>query len=325
MSTTKKIIIAVIAIAALYWIFAGKEQNTTVVTDEPKTEAQTESKDEVVTPQKPSKDVMEEVATTVESTKEEIENKLEEVSASVAALTQAASGAHRSDKNKARDAYRHPVETLAFFGFEPTMTVVEMAPGGGWYTEILAPALKGTGKLYGAHYPDTDEENYYSLSRRRLVKKMASDEVFSEVELTDFTPRTENTIAPEGTADLVLTFRNLHNWGEDGVAMMFADAHKALKAGGVLGVVEHRMPASQNWADNQRSGYFPEALTIELAEKAGFTLAAKSEINANPKDTADHPKGVWTLPPVLRLGEEDKEKYLAIGESDRMTLKFVKQ
>ncbi|WP_181901795.1 class I SAM-dependent methyltransferase [Thalassotalea euphylliae] len=239
-------------------------------------------------------------------------------------LMKAISGDHRSAKNKARDAYRNPKETLAFFGFKPDMTVVEMAPGGGWYTEILAPALKANGKFYGAHYPDTGEDNYFSKSRRRLEQKMASDEVFSKVELTNFTPRVASEIAPAGTADLVLTFRNLHNWGEEGVLQVFKDAHKALKSGGVLGVVEHRMPTSQKWEDNKRSGYFPEQMTIDLAEKAGFKLAAKSEVNANPKDTADHPKGVWTLPPVLRLKEQDKEKYLAIGESDRMTLKFVK-
>ncbi|NMP33513.1 class I SAM-dependent methyltransferase [Thalassotalea sp. M1531] len=241
------------------------------------------------------------------------------------ALMKAVSGDHRSDKNKARDVYRHPKETLTFFGFEPTMTVVEMAPGGGWYTEILAPALKGKGKLYGAHYPDTGADDYYSKSRRRLEEKMKSHEVFSEVELTNFTKNVASDIAPAGTADMVLTFRNLHNWGEEGVLQMFKDAHKALKSGGVLGVVEHRMPASQKWEENKRSGYFPEAMTIALAEKAGFKLAAKSEVNANPKDTADYPKGVWTLPPVLRLKEQDKEKYLAIGESDRMTLKFVKK
>ncbi|WP_448213730.1 class I SAM-dependent methyltransferase [Colwellia sp. MEBiC06753] len=240
------------------------------------------------------------------------------------ALMKAISGEHRSEKNKARDQYRHPAKTLEFFGFEPTMTVVEMAPGGGWYTEILAPALKGTGKLYGAHYPDTGGDDYYSKSRRSLEKKLASNEVFSEVELTNFTPKVASAIAPAGSADLVVTFRNLHNWGEEGVSQMFKDAFKALKSGGVLGVVEHRMPASQNFEENRSSGYFPEALTIQLAEGAGFKLAAKSEINANPKDTADHPKGVWTLPPVLRLKDQDKEKYMAIGESDRMTLKFVK-
>ncbi|MFD2167260.1 class I SAM-dependent methyltransferase [Thalassotalea euphylliae] len=239
-------------------------------------------------------------------------------------LHAAVAGDHRSEKNKARDEYRHPVETLAFFGFEPSMTVVEMAPGGGWYTEILAPALKGTGTFYGAHYPDKGDDSYGSKSRRRLEEKMASNEVFSEVKLTDFTPRQPSEIAPAGTADMVLTFRNLHNWGLDGVEQMFKDANKALKPGGVLGVVEHRLPASKKLEDNKRSGYFPEKLTIELAEKAGFKLAAKSEINANPKDTADHPKGVWTLPPSLALKDQDKEKYIAIGESDRMTLKFVK-
>lgn len=239
-------------------------------------------------------------------------------------LMKAINGDHRNAKNKARDVYRNPKETLAFFGFKPDMTVVEMAPGGGWYTEILAPALKANGKLYGAHYPDTGEDNFFSKSRRRLEQKMASNEVFSKVELTNFTPRVASEIAPAGAADLVLTFRNLHNWGEDGVLQVFKDAHKALKPGGVLGVVEHRMPTSQKWEENKRSGYFPEKMTIELAKKAGFKLAAKSEINANPKDTADHPRGVWTLPPVLRLKEQDKEKYLAIGESDRMTLKFVK-
>ncbi|WP_206486327.1 class I SAM-dependent methyltransferase [Thalassotalea sp. G2M2-11] len=242
----------------------------------------------------------------------------------LALVKKAMSGAHRSAKSKARDQYRHPAETLAFFGFRPDMTVVEITPGGGWYTEILAPALKGTGKLYGAHYPDTGEDNYYTRSRRNLEKKLASDMVFNEVELTDFDPKAGSDLAPAGTADLVLTFRNLHNWGEAGMAQVFKDAYKALKKGGVLGVVEHRMPASQPWQENQKSGYVPQALAVKYAQAAGFTLAATSEINANPKDTATHPKGVWTLPPSLALGEQDKAKYLAIGESDRMTLKFVK-
>ncbi|WP_371187188.1 class I SAM-dependent methyltransferase [Thalassotalea maritima] len=244
--------------------------------------------------------------------------------AAVTALQQAVNAEHRSDKNKLRDQYRNPIATLEFFGFRPDMTVVEIAPGGGWYTEILAPALKGTGKLYGAHYPDTGEDNYYSRSRKALEKKLASNEVYSEVTLTDFTPRVESEIAPQGSADLVLTFRNLHNWRVEGVEQIFKDSYRALKPGGVLGVVEHRMPESQDFEENYKSGYFPQALAIELAEKAGFELAASSEINANPKDTADHPGGVWTLPPVMRLKDEDREKYLAIGESDRMTLKFVK-
>ena len=238
------------------------------------------------------------------------------------ALEQAVSGEHRSAKNKARDEYRHPVETLKFFGFTPEMTVVELTPGGGWYTEILAPALKESGKYYGAHYPDTDEDNYYSKSRKALEKKIASNDIYSEVVLTDFVPRKASEIAPEGTADLVLTFRNLHNWKAEGVEQVFKDAYKALKSGGVLGVVEHRLPAGV--APEKAAGYVSEATTIKQAKAAGFRFAGASEINANPKDMAQHPKGVWTLPPSLRLGETDKEKYLAIGESDRMTLKFVK-
>lgn len=241
-----------------------------------------------------------------------------------AKLEKAIAGEHRAAKNKARDMYRNPKETLEFFGFNSHMTVVEITPGGGWYSEIIAPALKGSGTFYGAHYPDTGEDNYYSNSRKKLEKKFASNAIFSEAVLTDFTPKKESALAPAGTADLVLTFRNLHNWGEEGMKQVFKDAFTALKKGGVLGVVEHRMPESQNWKENQRSGYVPESLVIKFAKDAGFTLAASSKVNANPKDTASHPKGVWTLPPVLALKEKDKEKYLAIGESDRMTLKFVK-
>ncbi|MFT5759966.1 MAG: putative methyltransferase [Alteromonadaceae bacterium] len=239
-------------------------------------------------------------------------------------LDHAINGEHRSDNNKVRDQYRHPHQTLEFFDFNDTMTVVEITPGGGWYTEILAPALKGSGKLYGAHYPDTGEDNYYSNSRKRLEKTLASNAIFSDVILTDFTPKKASALAPEGTADLVLTFRNLHNWGEEGMAQVFKDAYIALKKGGVLGVVEHQMPETQNWEENMRSGYVPKSLVVKYAEAAGFTLAASSDINANSKDTANHPKGVWTLPPSLALKDQDKEKYLAIGESDRMTLKFVK-
>ncbi|OUR80577.1 methyltransferase [Colwellia psychrerythraea] len=245
-----------------------------------------------------------------------------ENTASVKALENAVSGDHRTAKNKARDQYRHPIETLKFFGFTPNMTVVEITPGGGWYTEILAPALKGTGKLYGAHYPDTGEDNYYSNSRKKLVKKLASDVVFSEVVLTDFTPRQESELAPQGTADLILTFRNLHNWKDAGVEQVFKDAFNALKPGGVLGIVEHRLPAGVS--PEKARGYVSEVQTIKQAKAAGFRFAGSTEVNANAKDLAIHPKGVWTLPPVLRLGATDRAKYLAIGESDRMTLKFVK-
>jgi len=245
-----------------------------------------------------------------------------ENNASAKSLEKAVSGDHRTAKNKARDQYRHPIETLNFFGFAPNMTVVEITPGGGWYTEILAPALKGSGTLYGAHYPDTGEDNYYSNSRKKLVKKLASDVVFSEVVLTDFTPRKQSELAPQGTADLVLTFRNLHNWKDAGVEQVFKDAFNALKPGGVLGIVEHRLPVGID-AEKAR-GYVSETKTIKQAKAAGFRFEGSSEVNANAKDLAIHPKGVWTLPPVLALKEQDRAKYIAIGESDRMTLKFVK-
>jgi len=245
-----------------------------------------------------------------------------ENNASAKSLEKAVSGDHRTAKNKARDQYRHPIETLNFFGFTPNMTVVEITPGGGWYTEILAPALKGSGTLYGAHYPDTGEDNYYSNSRKKLVKKLASDVVFSEVVLTDFTPRKQSELAPQGTADLVLTFRNLHNWKDAGVEQVFKDAFNALKPGGVLGIVEHRLPVGID-AEKAR-GYVSETKTIKQAKAAGFRFEGSSEVNANAKDLAIHPKGVWTLPPVLALKEQDRAKYIAIGESDRMTLKFVK-
>ena len=241
-------------------------------------------------------------------------------SASAKALANAVAGDHRTAKNKARDQYRHPIETLNFFGFTPSMTVVEITPGGGWYTEILAPALKGTGKLYGAHYPDTGADDYYSNSRKKLVKKLASDVVFSEVVLTDFTPRQESELAPQGTADLVLTFRNLHNWKDAGVEQVFKDAFNALKPGGVLGVVEHRLPAGGD--AKIAVGYVSESNTIKQAKAAGFRFEASSDINANAKDLAEYK--VWTLPPSLALKDKDRAKYLAIGESDRMTLKFVK-
>ncbi len=239
-------------------------------------------------------------------------------------LEQAISAEYRSDTNKQRDMYRHPKETLEFFGFKENMSVVEISPGGGWYSEILAPALKGSGKFYGAHYPDTGKDDYYSKSRQRLEKKLASSDIFSEMVLTDFIPKKISVLAPPASIDLVLTFRNLHNWGDDGVEQVFKDAFTALKPGGVLGVVEHRMPETQNWQENKRSGYMPASEVIKLANNAGFKLEASSEINANPKDNANHPKGVWTLPPSLALKDKDKAKYLAIGESDRMTLKFIK-
>ena len=240
-----------------------------------------------------------------------------------AQLTKAVASEHRSAANKMRDEYRHPQQTLEFFGFKSSMTVVEITPGGGWYTEILAPALKGKGKLIAAHYPDTGEDNYYSNSRKRLERKLAGHDMYSEVELSNFVPKKASELAPAGSADMVLTFRNLHNWGEEGVQQVFIDAFKALKADGILGVVEHRLPKGAA-SNPMNSGYVSMEKTIAQAKAAGFTLIASSEVNANAKDKASYEKGVWTLPPSFALKDKNKEKYSSIGESDRMTLKFAK-
>ncbi len=235
----------------------------------------------------------------------------------------------RGSTASARDQYRHPAETLAFFGFKPDMTVVEIWPGGGWYSDILAPAVKsGKGTFYAAHFPADSKAKYYLNSLSAYTDKVNNDSRYSATKITEFYPGTHHAVAPEGSADLVLTFRNLHNWymqgDEEAVVNAFKAFYTALKPGGVMGVVDHRLPEAMDGAKAKRSGYVKESWVIELAQKAGFELVAKSEINANPLDTADHPKGVWTLPPRLALGEEDKAKYLAIGESDRMTLKFKK-
>jgi len=224
-----------------------------------------------------------------------------------------------------RDVYRHPAETLDFFGVKPTMTVVEIWPGGGWYTEILAPFLE-SGKLYAAHFAKNSGIKYFDKSRLFFDEKIKADtELYQSLVMAEFSPKMNTLSVPDGSADAVLTFRNVHNWLRSiNEAEAFALFYKALKPGGVLGVVEHRAKAETSWETMKQSGYMTEAYVIALAEKAGFVLDAKSEINANPKDSADHPKGVWTLPPTLRLQDKDREKYLAIGESDRMTLRFKK-
>lgn len=244
------------------------------------------------------------------------------------ALTQAAEHPSRSAANVERDQYRHPVETLSFFEVKPDSVVVEISPGSGWYTEILAPLLAAHGTYYAAHFPADSTSEYYKNSRAGFVAKLAANPVYNRVHLTEFTPNGSATIAPDGSADVVLTFRNLHNWynqgGEEAVLSSFKQFYAALKPGGVLGIVEHRLPESKLSGDWVKSGYFPQSLTVKLAQQAGFNLSASSEVNANANDNADHPRGVWTLPPTLSLKEQDKDKYLAIGESNRMTLKFVK-
>jgi predicted methyltransferase len=237
--------------------------------------------------------------------------------------------AHRTPAYVERDQYRHPKATLEFFGLKSDHTVVEVWPGRGWYTEILAPYLRERGAYYAAGFSLTAEDTpqYQRNITADFAKKLAdTPKLYDRVRLAPLGKPDNWTACPPGTADLVLTFRNVHNWMEGNYELeMFKAFHAALKPGGTLGVVEHRARPGTSREKMVDSGYVTEAHVIEVAEKAGFMLAARSEINANPKDTTDHPKGVWTLPPVLQLKDVDREKYLAIGESDRMTLRFVKK
>ncbi len=241
-------------------------------------------------------------------------------------LQAAAAGKHRSDKNRARDAQRHPVETLSFFGLRDDMNVVELWPGGGWFTEILAPVLAEKGHLTLTSFRPKGEEGPGSKALRERIE--ADPQAYGKVAIKPVTPA-DLSLGPDNSADLVVTFRNVHNWlpGDNGAPLidpLLAAAFRVLKPGGVLGVEEHRANAGTDVPTSAKTGYVSEQTVIEYAEKAGFKLAGKSEVNANPKDTKDHPKGVWTLPPVLELKDQDRAKYEAIGESDRMTLKFVK-
>ena len=210
-----------------------------------------------------------------------------------------------------RDIYRHPYETLSFFGIKPDMTLVELNPGGGWYTEILANYIHYPGTLIAA------QGNYYM---DRFQKKMESDSMYGRVEIVSL----NSNFADPNSVDAVLTFRNLHNWLGPQMDSIFKNSMAALKPGGVFGIVEHRAKPGTSLEAMKKSGYVTEAHAIEVAKKHGFKLVKKSEINANSKDTKDHPKGVWTLPPSLRLDNVDREKYESIGESDRMTLLFRK-
>ena len=232
----------------------------------------------------------------------------------------------RTAANVQRDRYRHPFETLAFFGIEPDDTVVEIWPGGGWYTEILAPYIaRGGGRYYAVGMNDNQLNGV-----RRLMT--ANPQLYGAINLATFPSFAEgDTRVPDGSADAVVTFRNVHNWrmgyqrdsqpyGEEAFRQMF----RMLRPGGTLGVVDHRLPESAEAAREQTSGYVKTSTVRRLAEAAGFRFVGASEVNANPRDTADWPDGVWTLPPRLRLGDQDRERYLAIGESDRMTLRFVK-
>jgi len=242
------------------------------------------------------------------------------------ALAKAVAGEHRAAENSVRDAARHPQQTLEFFGFDPGLTIVEVFPGGGWYTEILAPAVRGHGKLVAASFPEDSTSEYMQRVRGEFLAKLAAEPtVYDQVQVIGYAPGADAALGAPGSADLVLSFRNLHSfYRNDTLAKFFADAFAVLKSGGTLGIVQHRAPAGSDPEGGKQAAYLPQAWVVEQAEAAGFKLAASSEINANPRDTADHPGGVWALPPSLRHGDTDREKYLAIGESDRMTLRFTK-
>jgi predicted methyltransferase len=239
-------------------------------------------------------------------------------------IREAVEDSHRKPENVARDPYRHPGQTLTFFGLKPDMTVIEMIPGGGWYSEILAPYLATSGHYVAAVEPGKSTDSFNALVQ-------ANPDRFGKAQVVPFNMGQTNSFVPDGTADMVLTFRNIHNMlgspdqpGDGNAPQAFADWFRALKPGGILGIEEHRLPENMDVAREKTTGYVKRSTVIRLAMAAGFQLAAASDVNANPKDDHDHPKGVWTLPPTFELGDQDKAKYAAIGESDRMTLKFVK-
>ncbi len=245
--------------------------------------------------------------------------------ATAAALDKILAGDHRSQANRARDRYRHPKETLLFFGIKPEMTVVELWPSGGWYTEVIAPLVAERGKYYAAQWAPAPDNKFITDSLKQYADKLAArPDLYGKVTVTAF-GASSLEIAPPGSADMVLTFRNIHNWmARDFHDVAFKAMYDALKPGGILGVVEHRGNPTVAQDPKARSGYVNEDYAIEMIKRAGFEFVGKSEINANPSDTKDYEQGVWTLPPTLRLGDTDRAKYLAIGESDRFTLKFRK-
>jgi predicted methyltransferase len=231
----------------------------------------------------------------------------------------------RPQADRARDRYRHPKDTLLFFGIRPEMKVLEVWPEPGWYTEIIAPLVRDRGKYYAAVIEPDPSSQYITARLEGYRKKLASDPtLFGNATLVTF-PSHGGDVVPPGTVDMVVTFRNIHNWMAEGTASeAFATMFKALKPGGVLGVVEHRGNPALPQDPKAKSGYVTEEYAIKLIEAQGFRLVGTSEVNANPKDTKDYEQGVWTLPPTYRLGDKDREKYAAIGESDRFTLKFEK-
>ena len=232
---------------------------------------------------------------------------------------------HRPEADRARDRYRHPKDTLLFFGIRPEMSVLEVWPEPGWYTDVIAPLVRDRGKYYGAVMQADPASRYVSARLEAYRNKLASDPtLYGNASIVTF-PANGGDVVPPGSVDMVVTFRNLHNWMARGTApQVFATIFKALKPGGVLGVTDHRGNPAVPQDPKAKSGYVNEEYAIQLIEAQGFKLVGSSEVNANPKDTKDYEQGVWTLPPTYRLGDKDREKYAAIGESDRFTLKFVK-
>jgi predicted methyltransferase len=248
-------------------------------------------------------------------------------SASLAAIDRALAGDHRSDANRARDAWRHPKETLAYFGLRQDMTVMEVWPGGGgWYTEILAPVLRERGRYIAASWDPKSESKYVQDNMKAFAAKLAArPDLYDRVRITALQDPNELRPVDPGTVDMVLTFRNLHNWmSREAADKMLAAMYASLKPGGILGMVEHRGAPGQPQDPLAKSGYVRTDHAVALARKAGFELVGESEVNANPKDTKDHPNGVWSLPPTFRGGDADRAKFAAIGESDRFTLRFRK-
>ena len=241
-----------------------------------------------------------------------------------AAMQEALGGVHRQADHAERDRFRHPAATLAFMGIEPKMNVVEISPGGGWYTDILASYLEGT--LYAAHANPVNARPYVLRQRQGYVDQSTTyPEVYEGVKLVTFDPAEGQLDVPNVSLDAVLTFRNVHSWvNSDSESAAFELFYQALVPGGVLGVVEHRGASDMTREATKKSGYMSQQYVTDLAIRAGFVFQASSEVNANPLDSADHPRGVWSLPPSLAQGDEDRERYLSIGESDRMTLRFVK-
>ena len=241
------------------------------------------------------------------------------------ALDNILAGSQRDVANSARDRYRHPKETLLFFGIRPEMKVLEVWPEPGWYTEIIAPLVREHGKYYAAVIAADPESKYVTQRLSDYQQKLASKpDLYGAVEVVTF-PSDGTDVVPPGSLDMVVTFRNIHNWmARDCAEQAFATLYKALKPGGVLGVVEHRGNPAIAQDPKAKSGYVNEDYAIRLIEGQGFRLVGESQVNANPKDTKDYEQGVWTLPPTYRLGEQDRQKYAQIGESDRFTLKFVK-